>query len=441
MYRGEVRIAARGVPSVNVPVEMEVVGWTLPSAREFHTFVGLYESPDTVALQYKVPMWSEKHWGYLEKSWRLLGYLGNNLVVIPLIMRTEFGNDESMVWWVKDSKGGYRYDFSVFDRYLDLAMKYCKIKVVSCQVYYGAGWFAVDPSNRPVEVTVVGPGGARHAEKLPLYGTEEAKRLWRPLVAALRERLKKRGLEKGLVFGIGHCGGMHKTVISFFKEIAPGVGWHIAKHNRPRPREFPRHRYVEWMYIPGLIPVPPKFPRFPNDGKGLICLMMQRLYDFRQSPVSLHTAPERAYLLGDTGIGRLCVDYWPALKDKRGRGHVLYDRWPRARANQRAPQVYYLSIPGKDGALSTQKIEALRQALQEAEARYFIENALRAGRLKGALAERCRKVLERRLVFCQLTHSHPQNQDESLCSGCRWGARARELYRAAAEVAAVTGAK
>ncbi|MFH1023288.1 MAG: glycoside hydrolase domain-containing protein [Planctomycetota bacterium] len=434
-YQGTLELSAAGVAAVKVPVEIDVVGWTLPDPTAFRSFMSIYESPDSVALQYDVPVWSEEHWKRLEKSAELLGHLGNNFACVPLVCRTEFGNDESMVTWIRKADGSYDYDFSAFDRYLDLLMKYCTIKIVACQVYFGGGWGVADPTKRAVSVTVVDPAAKkREMVEMPLYGTEESRKQWKPLVDQLQERLKKKGLSGTLVFGVGHCGGIHKDVVAFFKEIAPGAGWHIAKHNRARPNEFPTHRYVEWMYILYPLPVPSPLPKFPNDGKGLISIMMERISDPGQPAISMRTMAERAYLLGDSGAGRTCLDYWPVKGSVGGNYSTdgsLFSRWPGASAAQRGPQVHYLSFPGKSGAVSTPKIEALREGLQETEARRFIEDALAANTVGGDLAERCRKLVASRAALCKMTHS----TGDQFTAIPLWPARAEAAYRLAAEVA------
>ncbi|MFH1022298.1 MAG: glycoside hydrolase domain-containing protein [Planctomycetota bacterium] len=436
-YQGTLEISASGVAAVKVPVELEVADWTLPDPTAFRNFMAIYESPDSVALQYDVPMWSEEHWKRLEKSAQLMGYVGNNLAVMHLICHTEFGNDESMVTWIKKADGSYDYDFTVFDRYLDLMTKYCTIKVVACQVYFGGDWGRVDPTKKAVSVTVLDPATQkREMLTLPFYGTEESKKQWKPLLDQIRERLKKRGLEEGLVFGLGHCGGIHKDTIAFFNELAPGHGWHIAKHNRARPGEFPQHRYVEWMYVPGDLPVPSTLPRFPNDGKGLISIMMQRITDAGQPPISLRTMAERAYLLGDSGAGRICLDFWPVKGGIEGYGtKSLYDRWPAAMACQRQPHFKHLSAPGKLSAVSTPKIEALREGLQETEARFFVEEALAAKKVGGELAEKCRKILDARVTLCKLTHM----TSDQLVAIENWLKNSEDTYRLVAEVAKAVG--
>ncbi|MHC4917064.1 MAG: RNA polymerase sigma factor, partial [Planctomycetota bacterium] len=150
-YAGEMTVSAEGSAPVRVPVEIEVVNWALPSPRGFATFMGVYQSPESVALQYGVELWSEEHWKRVEKSFELLGRLGNNLLVIPLVNRTEYGNDECMIPWIRNPGSGsgvqgsgeenpkpgtpnpepYTYDFSVFDKYLEVAARHCRLEVIS----------------------------------------------------------------------------------------------------------------------------------------------------------------------------------------------------------------------------------------------------------------------------------------------------------------------
>ncbi|KKL49256.1 hypothetical protein LCGC14_2317320, partial [marine sediment metagenome] len=112
VYRGTLTIRADGIAETKVPVELTAADWTLPDTRDFRTVVSLYQSAETVAAHYKVPMWSARHMALMDRSWRLAGMLGNNTLMVPLVGQTMFGNDESWVPWIKADGGGYTYDFS-----------------------------------------------------------------------------------------------------------------------------------------------------------------------------------------------------------------------------------------------------------------------------------------------------------------------------------------
>ena len=59
-YKGKLAITAEGASPVVVPVELHVANWQLPDPKEFSSHVGLTQSPESVALRYKVAMWSPK---------------------------------------------------------------------------------------------------------------------------------------------------------------------------------------------------------------------------------------------------------------------------------------------------------------------------------------------------------------------------------------------
>ena len=121
-YSGSVTVKAQGEEAVQVPLEVRVADWSLPDTRDFRTWVDMIQCPDTLALEYKVPLWSDRHWELIAQSFRLIGETGSRTLYVPLIAHTNLGNEQSMVRWVK--KGDrYDYDFSILERYLDLAEK------------------------------------------------------------------------------------------------------------------------------------------------------------------------------------------------------------------------------------------------------------------------------------------------------------------------------
>ena len=119
-YVGSVRIQAHGEDPVQVPIELRVADWTLPDTEDFRTWVDLIQCPDTLSLEYEIPLWSEEHFEMIARSFKLIGETGCRTVYVPLIAHTNLGNEESYVRWIKKGDG-YTYDFSVMDRYLDIA--------------------------------------------------------------------------------------------------------------------------------------------------------------------------------------------------------------------------------------------------------------------------------------------------------------------------------
>ncbi|MEI7672996.1 MAG: glycoside hydrolase domain-containing protein, partial [Deltaproteobacteria bacterium] len=121
-YSGEITVQPEGSAEVKVKLNLEVADWTLPDPQDYRTSIDFVQSPDTLALEYNVPLWSDKHWDLIARSFRLLSPTGSRTLYVPLIAGTNLGNEQSMVRWIK--KGDkYEYDYSVMDKYLDLAEK------------------------------------------------------------------------------------------------------------------------------------------------------------------------------------------------------------------------------------------------------------------------------------------------------------------------------
>ena len=173
-YRGEAVASVAGAEVARVPIELSVADWTLPDPKDYRTYVGVYQSPTSLAMQYKVPEWSEEHWKLMEKSFALLGRAGNRLVNVTVIDKTQFGNDDGMVTWVKKPDGSFAYDFKVFDRYMDLAQKYFTLDYVALHIWHSGGW-ETRAANQENTVTVIDEKtNERSHIQVPKFDTEEA---------------------------------------------------------------------------------------------------------------------------------------------------------------------------------------------------------------------------------------------------------------------------
>ncbi|MFH0982065.1 MAG: hypothetical protein V2A79_11045, partial [Planctomycetota bacterium] len=196
------------------------------------------------------------------------------------------------------------------------------------------------------------------------------------------------------------------------------------------------------LYVPHLLPSPEEKRRFlwwEPKPPGTIFALSQRISDNQQGPMVIRTLPERAMLLGDQGPGRMCLDFWPVEGLGKDQPSV-FNRWPHSTCSQREPCLQRLALPGRHGALSTVKVEALREGKQEAEARAFREEALFIKKnLTGERAERCRKLLDARFNLCRTTHSNYSPGCVAYDEG--WQKNSENLYRLAAEAAGKLGGK
>jgi len=114
-YRGALSITLPG-RSVNVPIELTVHGWKVSDPKDWKTVINLLQSPESVAGQYKVPLWSDRHFKLIEKSFGLMAIGGNDVLGVSAVGKSVFGDDPLIVF----RKQGSRYvpEFKFLDRYL-----------------------------------------------------------------------------------------------------------------------------------------------------------------------------------------------------------------------------------------------------------------------------------------------------------------------------------
>jgi len=444
-YSGHLTVSAAGMAPVDVPVALNVADWAIPDPKDYRTFVAIYQSPTTVAMQYKVKEWSQEHWQLMEKSFALLGRAGNKLVNVTVAEHTQFGNDEGMIYWIKSPGGGYDYDFTVFDRYLAMAKKYCgTLDHVALQVWHCGGWESrkADQENT---MTLVDPTTGKHESlQVPTFGTEESKQFYKPFLEACRAHLAKIGLENAMCVGTLSDGTASKDVFKAFDDIWPGGGpskWTRGLHSvdhHPSPYELLKggaqvvlHEFCYGFYLAD--PEKP-LPAICNQ-RSMPGTSFRRIGGQELAPLLWYKVfPEQALFCNTKGIGRTCLDYWPVLK---GSGeNTLYNRYPFSSCAQRAPTLMSMTWPGPTGAETTIRFEMLCQGIQDADADIVISDAItnHADAIGHELAERGRQLLVERLYYM---HSRDQSSYQRFLPRCNhtgWADLDRRTYQCAADV-------
>lgn len=457
-YEGKISVAGR-----DVTVRISVAAWTLPDPADFATFVDFIESPESVALRYEVPLWSDRHFELIGTCFRLLAQVGNKTLYIPLAGKSNLGNEHTMIRWIRaGGKKEFKHDFSPFEKYIDAALRNgLKPKVVIAHVYEdfyggsqgkdGLGGVLVDlldPATGKVE-TMEGPGHNNAIEGWENY-PEDHYNFWKSVFDGMLERMKARGIgEDALGLGLSRDMMPGKPTIENLKKAAPSAGWVSHAHGLRFGLHGMRGACCTTVWNA-------RFPRSPEE----------RLYGWRRKEVALHNdrdiwKPEfpsqlvRSRILGEIniagqqrGFGRMSADFWPCLKGRDGKISVsIASRFPKSdwvQLNLRQTPYLY---PGPNGALSTIRFEMMREGLQECEARIFIEKALLDAEAKkkigGELAAKCQNLLDERVGM--LLASIRKEKAEGLAASdagafvkSGWRDKSAALFAAAADVAAVT---
>ena len=451
VYAGQVTLTATGMETQNVPVEVRVADWTLPDVADWRTWVDMIQSPDTLALEYGVPMWSEKHFELIEKSLKVIGESGNRMLYVPLIAHTNLGNEESMVRWVKKGET-WDYDYSVMEKYLDVAEKtmgeprvivfvvwdiYMMPNADSVQTieqdsrYRGKELvtnnedLAKHRTGQPM-VTVVDPGtGETTVENLPpMYDQAASRPLWKPVFDGIRERLKKRGLEETMMLGLASDIYPSKPEVELLGELTGDAPWAVHSHlGHQEGKKIYDVAEVGYQARIWTVRYSDDVNKAGHRDQGNTSSLMgwkspylmtcfSRLWGAASHPsVRWRRYPEVCITATVRGPGRIGADYWNAVKNSRGqrRGQVN-DRYPES--FQRMMRIMYSSLvaPGPDGPVATDHMDAFREGVQECEARTVIERAVTDAdskvKLGVNLAKRCEDFIHARHMMMWLSLSN-----------------------------------
>ena len=474
-YTGQVRITARGEKPVSVPVELTVVDWKLPDTQDYDTWIELIQSPDTLAMEYDLELWSDRHWKMIEQAFDHIGEVGSRVVHVPLVAQTNLGHEQSMVRWIRKSDGTYDYDFTVMDRYLDAAVKHMgrpkiicfwvwEIYLIEKEKYHGKDHLILEQAIAAREamrgegpmVTALDPAtGKTETVRLPPYKDPASKALWAPLMEKIQQRLKARGLRDTMMFGMINDTRPTKEEVAFFDAMAPGTPWVSQAHGGFRQKDL-LHGIAPIGYQARVWGVHFSTEKSVH-GWNIPHLMAHYDRDRALNPKTpaLWTHLAEMCITGDQrGIGRLGADYWPILKDKQGRrkGYV-WARYPHSSWRNLDLWSYALA-PGPDGPVSTPHLEHLREGIQHCEARILLERVLLdtalSEKIGPDLARRCQEALDERHMAMVRSMAafqmDPPGEALTWRSGTEigghiwfvgsgWQRRSRKLYALAGEVA------
>lgn len=472
LYEGTISISANGGDMFDVPLEVNVSDWALPDPEDFKSFNDTIESPESLRYAYDVPKWSEEHFRLIGKSFDLIRGLGNRTVYIPVLTRSNFGNEDGMVKWIKKGDD-YSCDFSIMEKYLDVAVAHMgKPRYVCLMVWdvnlggklFGdAGWpggYARGPkpptaNDVQIKVSYLDPATGQITEGTgPAYCDPKAETFWKPFVEGVRERLKKRGLGNAAVLGpMGDCRPL-KEQIQFWTKLMPEAPWICSGH----------HWLKTWF---GAKVVYATFFKYESDFRkelqqedatlsrlgwrdNLTVLSPYRIKTPSNPPGYFWSMYEDCLHNRMDGLGRVFADFFKVRMNPKSRwsgrllGRFLETNW----GTMNWGETWLAQRP--EGPVATMGFEAIRSGVQEAEAVIFLQDAVldRKAGLGEALAAKVQAVLdERRQRSRWVDCMGSQGRGGILpygwywYAGTGWPSMTDRLYATAAEAAGALGKK
>ena len=234
-YSSAIVVTAKGVGKTILPLEVEVIDQTLPEYTQWSYHLDLWQHPSAVARALNLEMWSDEHFEALKQQMKLLAEAGQKVITTTL-NRDPWGSQtfddyEDMIIWTKDKKGNWSFDYTVFDRYVEMMMELGIKKQINCYSMLPwnnrLNWYE---NNELFKVSSINPKSERYEE------------MWSAFLQDFVKHLKEKGwLEITNIATDERSPEEMEIVVNLIKTYAPELGFAMAD-NKASFRRIPNVR-------------------------------------------------------------------------------------------------------------------------------------------------------------------------------------------------------
>ncbi len=341
---------------------LDVVNRVLPPPGEWKYFLDLWQHPWAVSRYFNVKPFSKEHYAKMEPVWRTLAENGCKALTVTLLEKPWNGQCHdpyhSMVGRVKTADGKWKFDYSLFDEYVEFGRKCGLGPDIACYSMcpwsYMCAWQDED-------------GKWQKVKAVP--GTPEFEEYWGDFLVDFAQHLKDKGWFADTYIAMDERGPKDvKNIADFIQKKAPGMK--IAMCGNRSPSEF--EGITIDNYCQGLIHLK-KHPKLldelePRRQKGFkttfyVCCTAAHPNTFMDSPYYegywLGAYPA---VIGFDGFLRWAANSWPkdpyddsSFKSNVWRPGDTYFVYPNGELSPRM-------ISLRNGVVAAEKLRILREA-------------------------------------------------------------------------------
>jgi YD repeat-containing protein len=356
-YSGTLTVQAEGGTVLPFRMTVEVLPPVLPPPRDWSFHLDLWQNPWAVARYHGVEPWSPQHWAVLEATTKLLADAGQKCITTTLIDepwgKQTYDPYGSMIEWVHARDGSWRFDYTMFDKFVEFGQRFGITGQISCysMVPWGNQFQYLDEASGDYQLLKAEPG-------TPAYEAH-----WAPFLADFTSHLKAKGwLSRTAIAMDERSLEPMQKVRTFLKKTAPELKIAFAGSYHPALSRDAQDDFCYSIHSPQTPELIEQVTRL-MPATFYVCCGPDRPNTFTFSPPAQSTwMGWHAAALGYTGFLRWAFDSWTA--------DPLYDtnhvRWPAGDC--------FLAYPGgrssirferlREGIADFEKIRLLRTAIE-----------------------------------------------------------------------------
>ena len=200
---------------------LRVQNKTLPKPSDWKHLFDLWQNPWAVAWYNDVEPWSEEHKVLLKKHLQLYADAGGKYITTYAVHSPWADNsymiEGGMIEWIKESNNSWKFDYKIFDEYVQLAM--------SCGIDKAITIYTPIPWGERFRYNLAATGNYVYEQWVP--DSEIFKTNWNIFLTDLQKHLKEKGWSKITYLGINE-NAMKQTLaaIKVIRQHSPD--WRIT---------------------------------------------------------------------------------------------------------------------------------------------------------------------------------------------------------------------
>jgi hypothetical protein len=124
-YEGTLAVRSSG-EDIRLPIQLTVQQQVLPKPNQWQFRLDLWQNPSVLASYFQVEPWSPAHKTLLGDHLKLYAEAGGTFITTYAVHSpwsdNSFVLEDTMIEWMKTANGSWKFDYSIFDSYVQLAM-------------------------------------------------------------------------------------------------------------------------------------------------------------------------------------------------------------------------------------------------------------------------------------------------------------------------------
>lgn len=374
VYRGYISFSGKESGNVRrwqIPLQIEVNEVILPDPESYKFHLDLWFNPSSIADYYKVEHWSEHHWQlvkvYLEDY---LSRGGKNITAIithqpwhkPWLeggthSQIEYGY-ESMIDWIKTGNGNWRFDYTIFDRYIELSRE--------IGIKGSINAFSMTPFHTDQRIRYWNEGLEKY-EVLNLNVSErDYELIWEKFLFDFKNHLINRGWYENTYLAFDEKPKeILSRIMTIVEKSAPELINRLAIAGHPEATKYAQNLSISYMFFPGQT----------LEKKAIVPVLPEIKSRKRQKKITtfyLSAEPSHPNTLTYSPAIEAWMIPWIALKyDLDGYLRWAYNNWTSDPFNKpvflHSQGDDYYVYPGKEGPISSIRWELLKEGIEDYE--------------------------------------------------------------------------